>query len=463
MEYRTVNPRTGRQVGEAFAKTSRLALQSISDDAVKASASWGKSSTEQRQTFCRKAADALRANGESLAEAATLEMGKLRHEASAEVEKCAELCHYYAERLPAFRQSRKQGIDSANAYVSYEPLGVILGIMPWNFPYWQAIRFAIPAIAAGNVTLLKHAPNVPKCAELLVDVLRSCVDLPLIQNLRLSNEDTEALICDDRIAGVSLTGSAAAGRKVGAAAGAALKPSVLELGGSDPYLILADAELDTAVEACFAGRRLNAGQSCISAKRLIVDASLASEFQGRLLGKIQQLAFATTDPTEDGPNSLAPMARADLREQLHQQVTASITAGAKCLCGGTIPGTPSYYYPATLLTEVRPGMPAFDEELFGPVFVMITANGAEDAIRLANLSSYGLGAAVFSRDLAAAEEIASNRLRAGACFVNDFVRSDPRLPFGGVGVSGYGRELAVEGYRAFCNVKTVYVRHPDRG
>ena len=323
-----------------------------------------------------------------------------------------------------------------------------------------ALAAAVPALAAGNVALLKHASNVPHCAELLSALLNEAAGLRVVTNLRIGDAETSALIADDRVAGVSLTGSTRAGRAVGAAAGAALKPAVLELGGSDPYLILANADLDVAVGACFAGRRLNSGQSCISAKRLIVDASLAEAFTAALLKRIEGLRFATESDGPDDGGLLAPMAREDLRTELHRQVRESVTAGARLHSGGIVPEGPGWFYPATLLTEVRPGMPAFDEELFGPVFAVASARDEAEAIALANESAYGLGAAVFSRDLDRAERIARERLRAGAAFVNDFVRSDARLPFGGVGASGFGRELSEEGFRAFTNVKTVYVRHP---
>ncbi len=461
MDYAATNPRTGARVGPAFAKTSQAELGRVLDRAVASQAQWSQSELSERVAFCRQVGRLLRSRKIDLAAAATEEMGKLSHEALAEVEKCAVLCHYYADQLPAMKRSRKEVMPGAIAYVHYAPLGLILGIMPWNFPYWQAIRFAIPAIAAGNVALLKHAANVPRCAELLTEVLAACGLPQLLHNIRLDNAGTEALIADHRVAGVSLTGSTAAGQAVGAAAGAVLKPSVLELGGSDPYLILADADLDVAAAACFAGRRLNSGQSCISAKRLIVDQSVEPAYTKLLLAKVKELVFAPTSATSDREHHLAPLARHDLRERLHEQITQSVALGAELITGGVLPATPGYYYPATLLTDVEPGMPAFDEELFGPVFVVIRANDTEEAITLANTSPFGLGAAVFSRDLAQAEQIAATRIHAGACFVNEAVRSDPRLPFGGVGQSGYGRELAVEGYRAFCNTKTVYIAHPS--
>ncbi len=462
MEYVTIDPRSGKRLSEPYPLTSPAELNVILDTAAATQREWARVSSDAGQAFCRRAARELGVNADLLASAATLEMGKLRHEAIAEIEKCAALCDYYAEHLPLLQRVRKVEISGTTSYVTHQPLGTILGIMPWNFPYWQAVRFAIPALAAGNVALLKHAPNVPKCAELLVDLLRDCHDLSLISNLRLGNLDTEGLIHDSRVAGVSLTGGTSAGKSVGAAAGAAIKPSVLELGGSDPYLVLWDADLGLAVEACFAARRLNSGQSCISAKRIIVDRTVASEFSELMLAKVRELSFAPVNSEDDAAHHLAPMARADLRDRLHHQVRASIDAGATCMHGAHVPEGAGFYYPATVLGGVVPGMPAFDEELFGPVFVLIEAANTDDAIRLANGTPFGLGAAVFSRDVVGAEHIAATRLRAGACFVNDFVRSDPRMPFGGVGVSGYGRELALEGYRAFCNVKTVYVAHPLR-
>ena len=460
--FRAVNPYTGRPIGEPYPLTSDPELELALTCAVEQSVRWRHRGTEVRVAFCRKAAEHLRARRATLARSAHREMGKLLGEATAEVEKCAALCDYYAAELPRLLAPRKVVVPEANAYVSHEPLGVVLGVMPWNFPYWQAVRFAVPAIAAGNVALLKHAPNVPGCAaalaKLFADVGEALGIGRLLTDLRLDDDATTALVADPRVAGVSLTGSTRAGRAVGAAAGAALKPSVLELGGSDPYVVLADADLDVAVEACFAGRRLNSGQSCISAKRLIVVAPQLAEFTARLRDRLVGVRFAREGDCDGA--ALAPMAREDLREGLHRQVERSVAAGATLVLGGSVPEGQGWFYPATLLTGVRPGVPAFDEELFGPVFAIAPARDEDHAVALANESVYGLGGAVFSRDLARAGAIARDRLRAGAVAVNDFVRSDPRLPFGGVGESGYGRELAREGLRAFANVKTVYVRHP---
>jgi len=457
MNYTSDRPRTG-VAGDRYALTSEPVLEKILGDTSAFAKTWAVSTHEKRVLICRKAANAFATNRQELAELASLEMGKRLDESLSEVDKCASLCNYYADRLAEFLRPSRVVDEKAFIAIHERPLGVVLGIMPWNFPYWQATRFAIPAIAAGNVALLKHAANVPACAEAFAKTLIEAAEgAPLVTNLRLTNEKASELISDDRIAGVSLTGSTRAGRAVAAAAGKALKPSVLELGGSDPYLILVDADIEQAVEACFAGRLLNAGQSCISAKRLIVDESVLDAFTAGMKSKAKELSFLDENPSNDHSNGLAPMARADLRETLHKQVCDSISAGAECLLGGEIPDTQGYFYPATMLTAVEPGMPAFDEELFGPVIVLIPARDTEHAIELANQSDFGLGAAVFSKDLSRAEHIASHRLHAGACFVNTFVRSDQRLPFGGVKQSGYGRELAKEGLLAFTNTKVVWV------
>ncbi len=454
LTYQTLNPRTGVRVATfAFTTATRVA-ESLT--AAKASAeAWATSSPSEREELLRKLALAFRDARDELVALSTLEVGRRLDEARSEVEKCALLCEYYADNLGDGLHGRRVVTREAYVRVVYRPLGVVLGIMPWNFPYWQAARFIVPALAAGNVGLLKHAPNVPQSAEAFTELIAETAGLPLLQNLRLDNAATERLIADERVAGVSLTGSTQAGKAVGQAAGSALKPVVLELGGSDAYLVLADADLDLAVEKCVQGRLLNAGQSCISAKRLIVVDEVRDSFTEKLKLALAKYEFASSDPADDTSFQLAPLARADLRETLHYQVARSTKSGAECLLGGRIPSGPGFYYPATLLADVAPGQPAFDEELFGPVACIVPASGEAAAIALANRSQFGLGAAVFTRDVARGEEIAQYELEAGSCFVNDFVRSDPRYPFGGIKRSGYGRELALEGLRAFCNVKTV--------
>ena len=387
-------------------------------------------------------------------------MGKLLPEAEAEVEKCARLCDYYADTLTTALLPEAHPLDGGRAFVLRRPLGVILGIMPWNFPYWQVARFAIPAIAAGNVALVKHAPNVPLSTRAFVDCLAAGTDEPLLLGLHLANEATEALIADARVAGVSLTGSVRAGRAVGAAAGRALKPSVLELGGSDPYLVLADADPKVAADLITQGRLINAGQSCIGPKRVFVARERYGDFCDALRQNLLTVAYAGPDLEQDSAGELAPLARADLRETLHDQVERSVWGGATLALGGKLPTREGYYYPATLLTDVPVDAAASREELFGPVWAVAPYDSLDRAIEWANASAFGLGAGVISGDLARADRIARFDLRAGSCVVNDFVRSDPRLPFGGVGDSGYGRELAAAGLYAFTNLKTVVVRSP---
>jgi succinate-semialdehyde dehydrogenase / glutarate-semialdehyde dehydrogenase len=331
----------------------------------------------------------------------------------------------------------------------------VLAIMPWNFPFWQTFRFAAPNLLAGNAGVLKHAENVTGCALATEDLLlRAGFPKGLFQVLRIETSQVEGVLDHSKVAAATLTGSTRAGRAVAAQAGARLKKTVLELGGSDPYLILEDADLEGAAHACAVGRLQNSGQSCIAAKRLIVVAPRYDAFVEVLRSRLA--AFRMGDP-KDPTTDLGPLARPDLRDTLHEQVTQSVAAGAKLLLGGALPDGPGAFYPPTLLGDVTPGMPAFDEETFGPVAALVRAADEEDAIRLANRTPYGLGAAVFTRDRARGEQIANERLEAGNCFVNAFVKSDPRLPFGGVKSSGYGRELALAGIREFVNVKTVYI------
>ena len=332
-------------------------------------------------------------------------------------------------------------------------MGLVLAIMPWNFPLWQVARAAAPALTAGNGVLLKHAPNVPKCALDVVEAFEAA-GLPrgLFANLFVDVETTGALVRDRRVQGVTLTGSTEAGRSVGAVAGAEIKSCVLELGGSDPYVVLVDADVERTVEACVTGRLINAGQSCIAPKRLIVHEAVADEFEAAVVERMS--AVRVGDPMAEA-TEMGPLARRDLRDRLASQVVRSIDAGAKRLLGGDVPDVPGWYYPPTVLAGVRPGMPAHDEELFGPVASIVRAGSEEEALRIANRTSYGLGAAVFTQDLERGARIARTELEAGSCFVNDFVKSDPRLPFGGVKASGIGRELSEFGIREFVNVKTV--------
>jgi succinate-semialdehyde dehydrogenase/glutarate-semialdehyde dehydrogenase len=395
----------------------------------------------------------LRARAGDLAALMAREMGKPLAQGRAEADKCAWACEYYAEHAAALLAPEPAATGARESFVTYEPLGPIFAIMPWNFPLWQVFRFAAPNLVAGNTALLKHAESVPGCARAITALLEDA-GLPsgVFTNLFITHEQAESVIAHPAVRGVTLTGSTRAGRAVARAAGAHLKKTVLELGGSDAYLVLEDADLDLAAAACATSRLLNAGQSCIAAKRFVVAESVRGAFTERLVARMAETKMG--DPM-DATTTLGPLARADLREALRRQVEASLAQGARLRLGGRVPDGPGAFYPATVLDDVRPGMPAFDEELFGPVAAVVGASGEAEAIRLANASPYGLGAAVFSSDLERARRIAAHELDAGACAINDFVRSDPRLPFGGVKDSGFGRELGRQGLLEFMNVKAV--------
>jgi succinate-semialdehyde dehydrogenase/glutarate-semialdehyde dehydrogenase len=383
------------------------------------------------------------------------EMGKPITQGKAESEKCAWVCDYYAEHAEAFLAPEPVETDASKSYVAFKPLGVVLAVMPWNFPFWQVFRFAAPALMAGNVGVLKHASNVPGCALAIEDIFRQA-GLPanVFRTLLIGSKQVAAIIEHPVVRAVTLTGSTPAGQAVAKKAGAVLKKTVLELGGSDPYVILSDADVEAAVGTCVASRLINSGQSCINAKRFVVVASQRERFEHHFVEQMKAVNMG--DPLA-ADTEVGPQARSELRDELHEQVERSIDKGARCLLGGYIPDGPGAFYPPTVLTDVRKGMPAFDEELFGPVAAIIAVPDDDDAIQVANDSSFGLGAAVFTADVRRGEEIAADRLEAGCCFVNSFVKSDPRLPFGGIKESGYGRELSHFGIREFVNVKTVYI------
>ena len=381
------------------------------------------------------------------------EMGKLRREALAEIEKSAGACEYYAAHAIDYLRDQAISTEATRSYVSYEPLGCVFAVMPWNFPIWQVFRFLAPGLMAGNVALLKHATNVPRCADLIAEMLALAgVPEGVFGVLHIDNDTAAKVIADPRVQAVTLTGSERAGRSVAATAGHNLKKCVLELGGSDPFVVLDDADLDKTIPVAIASRFGNAGQTCIAAKRFIVTAGIADEFVRRFVEAAAKLEVG--DPNLPETN-LAPMVRPDLRDELHGQVLRSIDAGAKPLLGCR-PGQGDSHYPASILDGVVPGMPAYSEELFGPVAAVLRARDDADAVRMANDTSFGLGASVWSSDKARGEAVA-RRIRAGACFVNSLVRSDVRLPFGGTKASGYGRELAEHGIHEFMNIKTVYV------
>ncbi len=416
---------------------------------------WSCTDPQHRTTLLKRVGDQLRARRDELAELMTIEMGKPITQARAEVDKCAWVCDYYAENAESHLSPEIVETDATKSYVCFEPLGVVLAVMPWNFPFWQVLRFAAPALMAGNTAALKHASNVQGCALAIEDLFREAgAPEGAFRTLVLGSRAASVAIEHPRVAAVTLTGSTPAGRQVAAMAGSLLKKTVLELGGSDPYVILEDADLELAVAACVTGRILNTGQSCIAAKRFVVPDAVRGEFETRLVELMGRQSVG--DPMQE-ETEVGPMARADLRDELHDQVERSLQDGARCLLGGEIPEGPGAFYPPTVLTDVTAGMAAYEEELFGPVAAVVPVADEEEAIRVANDTPFGLGAAVFTRDVALGEEIAAKRLQAGSCFVNAFVKSDPRLPFGGIKGSGYGRELGSFGIREFVNIKTVYV------
>ncbi|MBW8718757.1 MAG: NAD-dependent succinate-semialdehyde dehydrogenase, partial [Variovorax paradoxus] len=383
------------------------------------------------------------------------EMGKPLRDGIAEAQKCAACCEFFADNAARLLAREPADTEARTSFVTFNPLGVVLAVMPWNFPFWQVFRFAAPALMAGNAAVLKHASNVPGCALAIEQILREA-GMPehLFRTLLIGNAQVDAAIEQPLVRAVTLTGSGPAGSAVARKAGEMLKKTVLELGGSDPYLVLEDADLDLAASVCTKGRLVNGGQSCIAAKRFIVVEPVRREFEQRFVQKMK--AARQGDPL-DMATEIGPLARHDLRDALHRQVAQSVQRGARCLLGGQVPEGPGAYYPPTVLTDVAKGMPAYDEELFGPVAAVIPVRGEEEAIAVANDSSFGLGAAVITRDLARAERIAAESIEAGCVFVNEAVRSDPRLPFGGVKDSGYGRELSGYGIKEFVNIKTVWV------
>lgn len=454
MTLESVNPATGQTI-KTYEEMDEAAIQMAVEQSHSAYLDWRETGFAERGRFLCNMAEALRQDGEELARLMSQEMGKPIKQSRAEIEKCAWGCEYYAEHGEAFLAPETVETDAQRSYITYRPLGIVLAVMPWNFPFWQVIRFTAPALMAGNAVLLKHAGNVTGCG-LAIEGLFRRAGFPegLFRTLLIGSDKVQAVLSRPEIAAVTLTGSTGAGQAVASGAGERVKKTVLELGGSDPYLILEDADLEGAVEACTAGRLQNTGQSCIAAKRLVVVEPLVEEFQQRLMERMK--GYKMGDPLEE-ESDLGPQARADLRDAVHKQVLRSVERGAKLLLGGEVPDGPGAYYPATLLTNVQKGMPAYDEEVFGPVAAVIMARDEEDAIRIANDTPYGLGAAVFTKDVERGEKIAAERIEAGSCFVNAFVKSDPRLPFGGVKGSGYGRELSELGIREFVNVKTVYI------
>ncbi|HVP17851.1 MAG TPA: NAD-dependent succinate-semialdehyde dehydrogenase [Spirochaetia bacterium] len=455
MALQSINPATGERIG-SFPGATPVEVSRALAAASDAFGVWSRAPHDERARLMRRAARSLRESKERWARLMAEEMGKPMTQGKAEAEKSAWACEYFADNADRFLALLEIPTEARKSYVTFQPLGVVLGIMPWNFPFWQVFRAAAPALMAGNTFVLKHASNVCGCSIAIAEIFHEAGFPPgVFTSLLLDSRRVGSLIADQRIRAVTLTGSTTAGRSVASAAGENLKKVVLELGGSDPYLVLEDADLEAAARSCAEGKLINTGQSCIAAKRMIVVRSVMRQFEELLVREMG--ARETADPRKDS-TQLGPLARADLRETVASQVERSIQAGARCVMGGQVPEGPGFFYPPTVLTDVHPGMPAFDEEVFAPVAAVVAADNEGDAIRLANASSYGLGAVVYTRDLARGERIAREELQAGSCFVNAYVRSDPRLPFGGIKESGLGRELSAFGIREFVNVKTVWVQ-----
>ena len=417
---------------------------------------WKGTSFIHRSKLMLNAANVLQKNEEEFSRLMTLEMGKPIAQSRAEVKKCSWVCEYYAENAEKFLSDEVIETDASKSFVTFQPLGIVLAVMPWNFPFWQVFRFAAPGLMAGNAGILKHASNVPGCAIAIEEVFREA-GFPenLFRTILVPSSQMEEVIKNEKVKAVTLTGSVPAGKSVAITAGSVLKKTVMELGGSDPYLILEDADLKMAADTCVTARLINGGQSCIAAKRFIVVEKVYDEFEKLFVEKMKLKKMG--DPFDES-NHIGPQASVQLRDELHQQVKRSIELGAKLLLGGKIPEMEGAWYPPTILSNVKKGMPAYDDELFGPVAALIKAEDEAEAIEIANDSIFGLGAAVFTKDIERGEKIAKEKIQAGCCFVNAFVKSDPRLPFGGIKESGYGRELSSFGIREFVNIKTVYIK-----
>lgn len=451
MAMTSVNPATGEVLRE-YPTLSPEQLDERVARSRKAHDRLAREPVERRAAWLDGAAERLELRRNELGRLMTLEMGKPVTAALAEVDKCAWVCRYYAENAASFLADEVVDTGRADSRVRFEPLGPVLAIMPWNFPFWQVFRFAAPALAAGNTGLLKHASNVPGCALAIESVfLEAGFPEAAFQALLIRAAEAEGLVADPRIRAVTLTGSEPAGRAVAGAAGAYLKKTVLELGGSDPFVVLADADLDAAVGTAVQARTINNGQSCIAAKRFIVEAPVAAEFEERFTAGMQALRGG--DPLLP-ETELGPLATEAIRDELHDQVERTVAAGARLVTGGRVPDGPGWFYPATVLADVRPGSPGAVDELFGPVACLFRANSPDEALHLANDTDFGLGAAVWTSSSEQADRFA-RELQAGSVFVNGMVASDPRLPFGGIKRSGYGRELSLYGFREFLNIKTV--------
>ncbi len=455
MSLQTVNPATGETI-QIYQEMSDEALAATIKNAHQAFLEWSQQSFKDRSQLMRKLAERLLSNREEYAKIITLEMGKPITQAIGEIEKCAQICEHYAAEAETYLKPRIVPTEMSKSIVYYQPLGVLFAIMPWNFPFWQVFRFMAPNLMAGNVGLLSHAPISTGTALLIQKIVGEAGFPPgVFSSLLIDIPQSAKVIADEQVVAVTLTGSARAGRAVASEAAKHLKKCVLELGGSDPYLILEDADIMRAAQTCVSARLANAGQICISPKRLIVVERIYDQFVEEVISIMK--TYIPSDPMDKKCN-MGPMARYDLREELHRQVQESIAAGATCVLGGCKVKGAGFYYEPTLLLDVKAGMPAYDAELFGPVVSVIRVPDEAAAIRIANDNPFGLGAAVFTENVSRGEKIATKYLQAGTCAVNTHVASDARLPFGGIKQSGYGRECSAEGIREFTNVKTVNVK-----
>jgi succinate-semialdehyde dehydrogenase/glutarate-semialdehyde dehydrogenase len=457
MAFDIINPATGETIN-SYEPIPADQVQAILEQCHAAQQQWARTPFAERAQLMKTAQQLLLDNKQDYASLMTREMGKLYPQGIAEVEKCAWNCEYYADNAARFLADEGIPTDAQHSFVTYKPLGVVLAVMPWNFPFWQVFRFAAPALMAGNGVVLKHASSVFGCALAIEELFRAA-GFPehLFRSLIIDHPQTTEVIRNPLVAAVTITSSVAAGLAVASEAGKVLKKCVLELGGSDPFIVLEDADIDKAVEVGIVGRFQNSGQSCIAAKRFIVVDPVYEEFERKFVARVRELEMG--DPMREGVY-VGPLARRDLRDALHDQVSRSVAAGATLLLGGAVPEGPGAFYPPTVLAGVREGMAAWSEELFGPVATLIRVRDEREAIEVANATEFGLGGAVWTQDVARGERIAADEIQSGAAFVNDMSRSDPRMPFGGIRNSGYGRELSIHGIREFVNVHAVSVYRP---
>jgi succinate-semialdehyde dehydrogenase/glutarate-semialdehyde dehydrogenase len=454
MPIQTINPATGKMERTFLEHTLDEVFESI-EKADNAFLKWRTTNFSARAKLMKKAAQILQDRKEHYGKILTLEMGKPITQAMAEVEKCAWVCDYYAENAPIILKEEVVKADASESYVRFDPLGVVLAVMPWNFPFWQVFRFAAPALMAGNVSILKHASNVPMSALAIEEIfIQAGFPENIFTTLLIDSSKVEKIINHPKVIAATLTGSEYAGKKVAESCGRNLKKSVMELGGSDPFIVLGDADIDSAVKTAVTARLINNGQSCIASKRFIVVENVYDEFEKKFVDAMKKVKVG--DPME-ATTELGPIAREDLLNELDEQVKQSVMKGATVLCGGERIKREGYFYEPTILANLCKGMPAYDDEIFGPVASLIKAMDEKDALRIANDSQFGLGASLWTKNITKAKELAS-KIESGSVFINGMVKSDPRLPFGGIKNSGYGRELSHYGIKEFVNIKTVWIK-----